>query len=183
MKKNVIFFEAEGGSNKEPDGYRKDTMPMINALKEKGWQAEALFYADNKRKELFEYVTNQADAVVSRVNPGDLPNGETHYFNFLIELSHQGIILMPHPKDMVSYGAKEVLGKLTDTELVPDDTYVYDTLGQLQENLPMSLSLGERVLKQNRGSDGNGIWRVVVTDKRQFVKGQPLPLDTQIKCT
>lgn len=183
MKKNVIFFEVEGGSNKESDGYRKDTMPMINALKEKGWHAEVIFYADHKRNELLEYVKDNADAVVSRINPGDLPNGETHYFNFLIELNHLGIILMPHPKDMVNYGTKDVLCKLTDTELVPNDTYVYYTLAQLQENFPISLSLGERVLKQNRGSDGNGIWRVVVTDKRKFVKGQPLPLDTQIKCT
>lgn len=31
MKKNIVFFEVKG-----EDGYRKDTMPMVNALKAKG---------------------------------------------------------------------------------------------------------------------------------------------------
>ncbi|EHF7953992.1 Cj0069 family protein, partial [Campylobacter coli] len=37
-----------------------------------------------------------------------------------------------------------------------------------------------RVLKQNRGSTGEGIWRVSVEGE---VKGDILPLDTKIKCT
>lgn len=41
----------------------------------------------------------------------------------------------------------------------------------------------ERVLKQNRGSTGEGIWRVAVADDREYETGQPLPLDTKIKCT
>ncbi|WP_235623265.1 hypothetical protein, partial [Campylobacter coli] len=27
MKKNIVFFEVKGGSDKGEDGYRKDTMP------------------------------------------------------------------------------------------------------------------------------------------------------------
>ncbi len=37
MKKHIIIFEAEGGSDKWIDGHRKDTMPIINAIKAKGW--------------------------------------------------------------------------------------------------------------------------------------------------
>jgi len=29
MKKSVVFFEVEGGNDKQPDGHRKDTMPMV----------------------------------------------------------------------------------------------------------------------------------------------------------
>lgn len=32
LKKHVVFFEVRGGSDKGPDGYRKDTMPMVKAL-------------------------------------------------------------------------------------------------------------------------------------------------------
>ena len=28
-KKSVVFFEVEGGNDKEPDGHRKDTMPIV----------------------------------------------------------------------------------------------------------------------------------------------------------
>lgn len=45
MKKNIVFFEAVGGSDKGADGHRKDTMPMVNALKAKGWNAEVVFLA------------------------------------------------------------------------------------------------------------------------------------------
>ena len=44
MKKNIVFFEVKGGSDKGEDGYRKDTMPMVNALKAKGWNAEVIFF-------------------------------------------------------------------------------------------------------------------------------------------
>lgn len=43
MKQNIVFFEVKGGSDKGEDGYRKDTMPMVNALKAKGWNAEVIF--------------------------------------------------------------------------------------------------------------------------------------------
>jgi hypothetical protein len=38
-------------------------------------------------------------------------------------------------------------------------------------------------LKQNRGSTGQGIWRVVVEDERPYKAGDSLPLDTKIKVT
>ncbi len=36
MKQAVVFFEVEGGSDKGPDGHRKDTMPMVEAVRERG---------------------------------------------------------------------------------------------------------------------------------------------------
>ena len=51
---------------------------------------------------------------------------------------------------------------------------------------PSSLSYGERVLKQNRGSTGSGIWRVQLEDKELAASIEPgttLPLDTKLRCT
>jgi len=39
------------------------------------------------------------------------------------------------------------------------------------------------VLKQNRGSTGEGIWRVEIVDERPYAAGDTLPLDTKLKCT
>lgn len=50
----------------------------------------------------------------------------------------------------------------------------------LKKIFPKSLAKGERVLKQNRGSTGEGIWRVSVEGN---VSGDSLPLNTKIKCT
>lgn len=135
MKKKVIFFEARGGSDKGPDGHRRDTMHMVNALKAQGWDADVIFYEDDKRDEIFKEVNATADAYVSRINPGNIPGGEATYFDMLRDLCAAGVVGMPHPDAMVGYGAKDALVRLTDTDLVPDDTFAYYTLN-LSNNSP-----------------------------------------------
>jgi hypothetical protein len=43
---------------------------MVEALKAKGWHTETLFYTDDKRDEIFDYIAKDFDAYVPRVNPG-----------------------------------------------------------------------------------------------------------------
>lgn len=181
MKKKVIFFEVQGGSDKGSDGHRKDTMPMVNALIDKGYPAEVVFFDVARLDEIYHYVKDNAVAYVSRINPGNL-HGEAQYFSMLRALCEDGVIGMPHPDAMTGYGAKDALVKLTDTSLVPTDTYAYYTMSEFFYQFPKALLLNERVLKQNRGSTGEGIWRV------QLAENVPpgvteVPLSTKIKCT
>lgn len=182
MSKKIVFFEAAGGSDKGVDGHRKDTMPMIEALRRRGWDAEQMFYSDDKSEEIFEQVKENFDGYVSRVNPGTLAHGEQKYMDTLRRLSDAGVKGFPHPDAMEIFGAKDSLVKLADTELVPTDTYAYYDMASFRENFPTSLSYGERVLKQNRGSTGEGIWRVKVLGET-VEPGTPYPLTTRIKCT
>ena len=183
MSKSIVFFEVEGGNDKGPDGHRKDTLPMVEALKKKGWNSEAIYYSDENIEELFNQVSEKFDGYVSRVNPGSIPGGEEKYYDFLRRLSDAGLTGMPHPDTMITFGSKDSLVHLRDTDLVPNDTYLYKELSELKESLPKSLAKGERVLKQNRGSTGSGIWRVVVEDERDFTGVDSLPLDTKLRCT
>lgn len=183
MKKSVVFFEAPGGSDKGEDGHRKDTMPMVEAVKAKGWDAEVVFYTDDRAEEIAAEAKERYDAYIPRVNPGTIPSGEARFFDMLRELSDAGLVGMPHPDTMLRFGAKDALTKLADTDLVPDDTKAYYSLEELKSEFPVTLSIAERVLKQNRGSTGEGIWRVAVEDERSFDRGQVLPDDTAIKCT
>lgn len=182
-RRRVVFFEAEGGSDKWLDGHRRDTQPIVFALKARGWDSEIIFYRDEWKDRILEYCSDRFDAYVSRVNPGNLAYGESDYFDVLRELSERGILGMPHPDAMTSFGAKDALVKLRGTNFVPADTYAYYTQEEFVSQFPTSLSRGERVLKQNRGSTGTGIWRVSVEDEREFEAGTPLPLDTRVKCT
>lgn len=179
--KKVIFFEVQGGTDKGADGYRPDTMPMVNALKDLGQDAEIIFFEIEKREEIFNYVKDQAVAYVSRINPGNLPH-EAEYFEMLRELCTAGVVGMPHPDAMIGYGAKDALVKLRHTSLVPEDTFAYYTIDEFKEIFPTSLTNGERVLKQNRGSTGEGIWRVQLVEPLA-VGVTTVPLDAQIKCT
>lgn len=201
MKKNIVFFEARGGSDKGEDGHRKDTMPMVNALKAKGWSGEVIFLTDeilrdaNETKKIYEYTLSNADGYVSRVNPGNLKE-EKLYFDLLRSLCEAGLVGMPHPDAMIGYGAKDALTKLASTDLVPTDTYAYydkDEAARIGvefsdkhnfiKSFPKTLAKGERVLKQNRGSTGEGIWRVRLENPADYNKFDILPLDTKIICT
>ncbi|HIP49086.1 MAG TPA: hypothetical protein EYG92_09010 [Lutibacter sp.] len=183
MKKHIIVFEAEGGSDKWIDGHRKDTMPIINAIIAKGWTAEVVYFRDEWKDVIYDYALEKADGYISRINPGNLPDGEKIYFEVLTKLSKEGLVGMSTPEAMTSFGAKDALVKLASTDLVPDDTYAYYTINEFKKTFPVSISHRERVLKQNRGSTGSGIWRVVVIDERPYKAGDSLPLDTKLKCT
>lgn len=186
MHKAIVVFEVEGGNDKGDDGHRKDTMPIVNSIKDKGWDAEVIYFHPDKADEIFDRVSSEFDAYISRVNPGNIPGGEKGYFDLLSKLSEAGLVGMSTPAEMMAYGAKDALVKLNDTDLVPSDTAAYYEVEDFHKTFPTTLSYGERVLKQNRGSTGSGIWRVQLADKNLAETVEPgtaLPLDTKVKCT
>ena len=132
---------------------------------------------------IFDYAVDKFDAYISRINPGNLPKGEKIYFETLRRLSDAGLTGMAHPDAMLNFGAKDALVKLASTDLVPDDTYAYYSIEKFRDTFPISLSYGERVLKQNRGSTGEGIWRVQIEDQIDYKPGDSIPLETKLKCT
>ena len=181
MKKHVIIFEARGGTDKGKYGFRKDSKPIIDSLKKRGWTAEIIFYADENRGEIYRHTIAKADEYISRVNPGNL-RSETGYFQMLRELVKNGVEGLPHPDAMIKYGAKNAVEKLRDTALVPEDVYTYYDFETFKQSLPKSLVNGVRVIKQNRGSTGEGIWRVEALDKLPK-DATEFPLDTIVKLT
>lgn len=186
MHKAIVVFEVEGGSDKGPDGHRRDTMPIVESIREQGWHSEVIYYHPDTAEQTFEKVSSEFDAYISRVNPGNIPGGEKGYFDLLNRLSDAGLVGMSTPEEMMAYGAKDALVKLNDTDLVPADTAAYYDVESFHNTFPTSLSYGERVLKQNRGSTGSGIWRVQLQDKELAASVEPgtaLPLDTKLKAT
>ena len=59
MRKAIVVFEVEGGSDKGADGHRKDTMPIVNAIKEQGWGSEVIYFHPDKACLL--YTSDAAD--------------------------------------------------------------------------------------------------------------------------
>lgn len=182
MGNHVVIFEARGGTDKGPYGYRPDSMPIVKALQERGWSAEIIFYEDEHRGEIYRYAAEKATAYISRINPGNLDD-ETGFFQMLRELVAQGVEGLPHPDAMIAYGAKNALVRLKDTPLVPKDTFVYYDFEEFKSSFRKNILSGVRVLKQNRGSTGEGIWRVeLVSDGEPDEQGLA-PVDAIVKCT
>ena len=73
MHKNIVVFEVEGGSDKYIDGHRRDTMPIVEAIRARGWGAEVVYYRPEWTEALYAYVSGNFDGYVSRVNPGNIP--------------------------------------------------------------------------------------------------------------
>ena len=42
----MIVLECRGGSDKGEEGHRRDTLPICDALRSKGWAADAMFFSD-----------------------------------------------------------------------------------------------------------------------------------------
>lgn len=182
-RRAIVVFESIGGSDKGPDGYRKDTLPIVESIKAKGWHSEVIKFENDKAEAIYHDVVNRFSGYIGRINPGSLPDKEVIFMETLRKLSAAGLVGMTHPDSMINFGSKNALCKLTSTGLVPDDTYEFLEIPPFKQNFPKNLSYSERVLKQNRGSTGEGIWRVQVEDERPYQPGDVLPLDTKIKCT
>lgn len=186
MHQRIVIFEVEGGSDKYLDGHRRDTMPIVTAIRDAGWGAEVVYYRPEWAEDLYNYISANFDGYISRVNPGGVPGGEAGYFDLLTRLAEAGVVGMSTPAEMMAYGAKDALVKLRETDLVPTDTAAYYDPATFRRTFPTSLSFGERVLKQNRGSTGSGIWRVRIADAElaaTVAPGTALPLDTMLRCT
>lgn len=183
MKKKIVIFEVEGGSDKWINGLRKDTMPMVKAIENNGWACEVIYFRDEWKDEIFTYASENFSGYISRINPGNLPNGEKIYFETLRKLHKTGLVAMSHPDEMLKLGAKDLLVKLTNTPLVPSNTFAYYDIKDFRDRFPFSLAQSYRVLKQNRGSTGVGIWKVEIWDDAQIFENEPLPLDTIVRCT
>lgn len=180
MKKHVVIFEARGGSDKGEFGYRPDSKPIIDALVNQGWSSEIIFYRDEDRGEIYRHTCDKAGAYISRVNPGNL-HSEVGYFQMLRELVKHGVAGLPHPDAMINYGAKNAVEKLKGTDLVPEDVKCYYDFETFKQEFPRSLARGVRVAKQNRGSTGEGIWRVEAVELQEGFES--VPLDQMVKCT
>ena len=59
MRQSVVFFEVAGGNDQGPDRHRRDTMPMVGALRALGWKADAVFHDDAEFDALLERIPQQ----------------------------------------------------------------------------------------------------------------------------
>jgi len=166
-KRKVVFFECEGGSDKGHNGHRRDTIHFCNALIDKNVHAEWAWYKDADADALYERFKD-FDGFVPRINPatdgqyaGVTNKAQTA---FLDKLSKK-VLAMPHPDVMTKMGAKDALVKIKDMTVGLPDTFAYYDIDTWHKNFPSVMDLGHtRVIKQNRGSQGEGIWIVKFDD-------------------
>lgn len=122
-------------------------------------------FADEVRAQLL-----QADGVLVWVNP--LQNGKTrHSLDALLrEVASKGPWVSAHPDAILAMGTKDVLVRTRHLGW-GTDTHVHDSMARFRDTFPGRLAAGgARVLKQNRGNDGQGVWKVETVPSESMQK-------------
>jgi Domain of unknown function (DUF6815) len=112
-------------------------------------------FADEVRAQLLS-----ADGVLVWVDP--IHQGKTRVAldPLLREVAERGPWVSAHPDVILEMGVKEVLFRTRHLGWGAD-THLYRTAAELLDEFPSRLhSTGPRVLKQNRGNGGQGVWKV-----------------------
>lgn len=131
---------------------------IFAALAEVGVDAEPVVYEDDVRDAVRAQLAT-FDGVLAWVNPIHEGRNRVSIDALLRELAARGVWVSAHPDVILKMGTKEVLYH-TRMMSWSCDTAMYRTIGAMREELPARLATGPRVLKQNRGNDGKGVFKV-----------------------
>lgn len=185
----IPLLEAAGGTDKNKYGHRKDSIPIMEAIKKIGARSAILQFHEEFATATEETVASPADiqrkndaarshndelrslllgcdkgrmlvsGIILRNNPGTLsPNTQAKLDKLIIELDRKGVICMSHPTVQQKMGAKDSLYKIRHLGCGLEDTSVYYDADSFRMGFRKSIAFRPRVIKQNRGSQGEGIW-------------------------
>lgn len=143
---------------------------IFAALAARDVVAEPVIYADEVvdavRERLFGF-----DGVMVWVDPISVDEGKDRSVldPMLRDVVARGAWVSTHPDVIMKMGVKEVLYR-TRALGWGVDTDLYSSVDDFHERFPAKLAAsGARVLKQNRGNGGQGVWKVALVDQETNV--------------
>src|ERR1700757_172035 len=110
-------------------------------------------FADEIRQQL-----SVVDGVLVWVDPIHQGKTRTALDPLLREVA-AGPWVSAHPEVILQMGVKEVLYRTKHLGW-GTDTHLYRGAAEFRQEFPVRLPTGSRVLKQNRGNGGQGVWKV-----------------------
>jgi hypothetical protein len=149
-----------GGSDKSKNGHRYDTLVFANGMINAGMSCQLVNYVHDEHDKFFEVIKG-FDALVVRCNPGQIKadgGSQEKFDNSMRELQKLGKQVWPSPDVMEFMGAKDALCKIAHMNIGLEDTLAYYTAEDFTAGFKKTMAFQPRVIKQNRGSAGEGIW-------------------------
>jgi hypothetical protein len=157
--KIAIVWRGDAEARKAATPQNNRFYRIFEELAAAGIQAEPTVYdetfADDVRDQLL-----LVDGVLVWVDP--IHQGKTREAldPLLREVAERGAWVSAHPGVILEMGVKEVLYRTRHLGW-GTDTHLYRTKADFAAEFPPRLrSLGPRVIKQNRGNGGQGVWKV-----------------------
>jgi hypothetical protein len=131
---------------------------IFAALSGQGFAPEPLIY-DEAFSDAFLSRALTLDAVLVWVDPISGGRRRHGLDDLLRQVAAAGVFVSAHPDVIDRMGVKAVLHR-TRSLGWGSDVHLYETFDAFERALPESLASGPRVLKQNRGNGGIGVWRI-----------------------
>ena len=132
---------------------------VFEALAELGIKAEPAVYAEDIADEVRQQLLN-SDGVLVWVDPISEGQNRMVLDALLRDVASKGVWVSAHPDVILKMGVKEVLYRTKHLGW-GTDTHLYLNVRTFREEFPLRLrSAGPRVLKQNRGNGGQGVWKI-----------------------
>lgn len=178
----VVQFKVpgakNGGSDKGPDGNRIDSIPIANGIIKAGGACDMIVY-DHEKHEDFSKEVEKYDALIVRINPGQLSQGTSpgtqERFDALMNARiAAGCPVWSSPGVQTQMGAKDALVMIKNLSCGLPDTFAYYTAEELTAGFKKTCAFQPRVIKQNRGSAGEGIWLCWLENK-EYCKSFGMP--------
>merc|ERR1719456_607088 len=149
-----------GGSDKSSNGHRYDTIPFANGMINSGISCDLIHYVHDEHAKFFSFV-KKYDALIVRCNPGQINadgGSQQKFDDSMRKLQAMGVQVWPSPDVMEFMGAKDALTKIATLNIGLEDTLSYYTEDAFIAGFKKTMAFQPRVIKQNRGSAGEGIW-------------------------
>ena len=105
------------------------------------------------------------DGALVWVNPIEQGLDRSRLDALLREAGEAGVWVSAHPDVILRMGVKEVLYHTRHLGW-GTDTHLYRSAPDFRQAFPVRLQTGPRVLKQNRGNGGQGVWRVELVGEK-----------------
>jgi hypothetical protein len=157
--KIAVVWRGDAAARKSATPQNNRFYRIFEELAGAGIHAEPAIYDEDFAGEVRAQLL-AADGVLVWVDP--IHQGKTREAldPLLRELAEHGPWVSAHPDVILKMGVKEVLYRTKHLGWGAD-THLYRTAAEFVAELPPRLrSSGPRVLKQNRGNGGQGVWKV-----------------------
>jgi hypothetical protein len=180
--KVAILWRGDAQARAEARPETSRLRAVFEALADQEIIAQPAVYSDELIQELRGQLLPMHGVLVW-VDPISAGLRRTGLDRLLRELAAEGVFVSAHPDVIEKMGVKEVLYRTRELGW-GTDTHLYETMAAFEAQFPGRVAAGPRVLKQNRGNGGIGVWKVEtagsgavrVQEARREAEAQVTPL-------
>jgi hypothetical protein len=154
----ALLYPGDRAARDRSDPAESRFATLFAAFSSAGVDAEPAIYHDDFADEVAAQL-RIVGGVLVWCNPIEGGRRRDRLDALLREVAQAGVCVSTHPDTILRLGTKDVLVETRDLPF-GSDVHRFDSLAQLEAELPARLTHGARVLKQFRGHSGIGVWRV-----------------------